>query len=341
MNRRHFLAASAGLIGCSRQTKPRLNVYNWSDYFGKTTLADFERETGIEVRYSSYESNEELLAKVFSGNSGWDIVFPSNYYIQPLVENRLLAPLRHEWLPGIANLDPMLSKPAWDPELTYCVPYMWGSTGILYRKPASGAAPAAWADLWDERFRGRLTMLDDPAEALGAALKKLGHSLNTADPGELARAKAELIAQKRIVRAYLNAEARDQVVAGDLLAAHLWATTSSQAIEAAPQLGFAFPREGFPLYADCAVILRESTRVEAAHRFIDYLLRPRVAADIVAFSKTSTANAEARKLLPEAISGNPVLYPGEEVLRRGEWFATLPAAAQRLRDRIWTEVKSA
>jgi spermidine/putrescine-binding protein len=184
-------------------------------------------------------------------------------------------------------------------------------------------------------------MLDDPAEVIGAALKKLGHSLNSSESGRLEAARGEMLRQKPIVRAYLNAEARDQMVSGDLLAAQLWATTSQQAIAEADHLAFVYPEEGFALYCDNAVILRESRRAELAHRFIDYLLRPQVAAAIVTHSQTATPNAGARALLPPEVRENPTLYPPDEVMARGEWFATQPALAQRLRDRIWTEVKSA
>jgi spermidine/putrescine-binding protein len=217
---------------------------------------------------------------------------------------------------------------------------MTGAAGIAFDKRRE-PRPTRWADLWDERYRGRITMLDDAAEVLGAALKKLGLPLNSTDPDQLARAKTELVAQKKLVRAYLNAEARDQLVAGDLLAIQTWATTASQAIEAAPHLDFAYPAEGFSIYSDCAVILRESDRQELAHQFLDYLLRPRVAAAIVTQSKTASPNAEARKMLPTALRDNQVLYPPQEVLDRGEWFAPVPPAAQRLRDRLWTEIKSA
>jgi spermidine/putrescine transport system substrate-binding protein len=185
-------------------------------------------------------------------------------------------------------------------------------------------------------------MLDDPAEVLGACLKKLGHSLNSTDPAELRRAQREAIAQKPLVRAYLNAEVRDQLVAGDVLAAQLWATTSQQAVDAAPDaLAYAFPEEGFALYVDCAVVLRESPRQELAQRFLDYLLRPEVASAVVEATRTATANAAARARLPESVRENPVLYPPDEILARGEWFAPMPPAAQRLRDRLWTEIKSA
>lgn len=190
-------------------------------------------------------------------------------------------------------------------------------------------------------MKGRITMLDDPEDMLGACLRELGLPFSSTNPNELRRAERAAIAQKPLLRAYLNAEVRDQLVSGDVLAAQLWSTTAEQAIDAAPNLSFAFPAEGFPFYCDCAVILRESTRVRLAHQFVDYLLRPKVSARIAEYTKTATANAAAHDLLPPAISGNPVLYPPPDVFARGEWPPTLPPAAQRLRDRIWTEIKSA
>lgn len=337
--RRRFLLGLSGLAGCTRAAA-RLNVFNWSNYVAPGTIAGFENEFGVRVRYASYESNEEMLAKVFSGNSGWDVVFPSNSFIAPMRDNGLLAPLRHAWIKNLQNLDAVFQSPVWDPNLECSMPYMWGASGIVYNRRLT-PRPAAWADLWDNRLRGRLTMLDDPAEVIGACLKKLGLSLNSTEEGELLRAQAEAVRQKKLVRAYLNAEVRDQLVSGDVLCAQLWSTTAQQAMDGSRALDFAYPSEGFALYADNAAILRESRRAELAHSFIDYLLRPQVAAEIVVATRTATANAAARKLLPEAVRNNPVLYPDAGTLQRGEWFAAMPAKAQRLRDRIWTEIKSA
>lgn len=339
MKRRLFLVSLAGSAGCGRG-RSRLNVFNWSNYTAPETIPNFEAESGVRVRYGLYESNEEMLARLMSGNSGWDVAFPSNYFVGPMRANGLLAPLRHGLLPGLRGLGPFFQSPPWDPNLEWCVPYMWGASGIVYNRALSPPL-SAWTDLWDERLSGRITMLDDPAEVLGACLKKLGLSINSEDPGELRRAQREAMAQKRLLRAYLNAEVRDQLVAGDVLAAQLWATTAQQAADASPNLAFVHPREGFALYADNAVILRESRRQELAHRFLDYLLRPEVAAAVARATRTATANEAARALLPEELRNNRALYPPPEVLARGEWFRTLSAAAQRLRDRLWTEIKAA
>ncbi len=328
MRRRFFFTALA-FGACAR--KNTLNIFNWSDYVAADTIPGFERQTGIPIRYGVYESAEEMLARVMSGNSGWDIVFPSNSFIVPMREMNLLAPLDHAHIPNRSNLDPFFQHPAWDSELRHSIPYMWGATGIAYRKSLD-PAPRGWADLWDARLKGRVTMLDDPAEVFAACLKKLRYSLNSGDPAELQKARDEAVRQKEALRGYLNAEVRDQLIAGDVLAAQAWRITARQAIDAAPDtIGFVYPEEGFPLYADCAAILRESKHSEAAHGFLDYLLRPEVAAAISREMKTATCNRAAQELLGQV----------DPIPEGGEWFVPLDAANQRLRDRLWTEIKSA
>lgn len=334
-----FFLGLAGSAGCLRPRRPRLNVFNWSSYVAPDTIPNFEREFGIEVRYAVYESNEEMLARVMTGNSGWDVVFPTNYYIRPMREYGLLAELEHTRLTHLDKLDPVFRHPEWDPDLRWCVPYMWNATGIV-ADPKVTSLPQRWADLWDQRWQGKITMLDDPVDVFGACLKKLGHSINTENPDELRAAQREAIRQKHLLRAYLNAEVRDQLVAGDVWAAQLWSTTAQQAIDAAPHLAFVYPTEGFAIYPDNAVILRESRHRDAAYDFLNYLLRPEVAAAIVIAARTATANGSARAILPGSIRDNRTLYPAPETMARGEWSRTTSADTQRLRDRLWTEVKS-
>lgn len=339
MRRRTFFLGLAGLAGCTRDTRPRLNVYNWSEYIAPETVSKFEEESGARVHYSIYESNEELLAKVFSGNSGWDVIFPSHYFLQPLRENGLLAPLHATRLPLLGNLSPEMQRPSWDPSLDWGVPYMLGAAGVIHQDTVD-AGDQSWNLLWREDLRGKVTMLDDPADTIGAALLKLRLPLNSAEASALQAAKEALIEQKRILRAYLNSEARQQLVAGDLLASHLWTTTSLLSMEETERLQFYYPREGYARYADCAVILKECSQPELAHEFLNFLLRPEIAAANAAEALTTTANQAARPFLPEELRDSEALYPTEETLSRGQWFAPMPPEAQRLRDRIWTEIKT-
>ncbi len=340
MKRRWFLLGATGLAACRRDTRPRLNVFNWSSYIADDTVPKFEAEFGARVRYGIYESNEEMLARVMGGNSGWDIVFPTGYIVKPMLANQLLAPMHRELLSNVPQLSARFQQPDWDPDLKWSIPYMVIAAGIAYNRKLN-PPPKAWADLWDSKLRGRLTMLDDPFDTIGACLKKLGLSVNSSDPDELKRAEAEAIRQKPLLRAYLNAEARDQLVSGDVLAAHMWNTTAQQAMDSSSQIGFVYPEEGYAVYPDCSVILRESKRQELAHHFINFLLRPDIAAANALAARTTTTNAGARKILPPAFRDNPTLYPPAEVESRGEWAKSLDPASQRLRDRMWTEIKSA
>jgi spermidine/putrescine transport system substrate-binding protein len=271
-----------------------------------------------------------------TGNSGWDVVFPTHSRLAPMARNGMIATLDHARLPSLKNLDARFQRSDWDPALRWGAPYMWNATGIAYNS-AQTAEPIGWAGLWNPVLRGRLTMLDDPEDAIGACLQKLGYPFGSIDERQLQNAKAEAIAQKKLLRAYLNAEVRDQLVSGDVLAAQLWSTTAAQAIRGNSKLAFVYPREGYPLYCDCAVVLKESKRYELAHEFLDFLLRPDVAAANARVAETATANGPARAMLPL----DPVLYPPDDIYRFGVWPTALPSAAQRYRDRLWTEIKAA
>jgi spermidine/putrescine transport system substrate-binding protein len=340
VNRRYFVFGLTGLAACSRDRRPRLNVFNWSSYISPETVPKFEREFGVRVRYGVYESNEEMLARVMGGNSGWDIVFPTDYIVKPMLANALLAPIRRELLTNLEQLEPRFQQPDWDPKLQWSVPYMVTAAGIAFNRQLK-PAPQAWRDMWDERLRGRMTMLDDPFDMLGACLKKLGFSINSNDAGQLRQAEAEAIRQKPLLRAYLNAEVRDQLVSGDVLAAHMWNTTAQQAMDASSEIGFVYPEEGYAVYPDCMVILRESRRPELAHQFINFLLRPDIAAANALAARTTTTNEGAFHILPADFRNNPTLYPAPDVVVRGEWAKALDPSTQRLRDRIWTEIKAA
>src|SRR5580658_8161088 len=193
MKRRRFLiSAGAAVTTAACRHRPRLNVYNWSDYVAPETIPNFEREFGIQVRYGTYENNQEMLAQVMSGNSGWDVVFPSNDFIQPMRQMGLLAPLRADLLPNLDNLEASFRRPPWDPELQYSVPYMWGATGIAYQSSLNPPI-TRWRDLWNPRLAGKITMLDDVSDVFGAALKMLGYSVNSSDPAELRKSLDALI----------------------------------------------------------------------------------------------------------------------------------------------------
>ena len=309
----------------ARDARPRLNVYNWSAYVAPETIPSFEAEFGVRVRYATYESNEEMLAKVLTGNSGWDVVFPTHNRLPPMREYGLLAPLR----PRMAartwpTWTPRFRAPAWDPGLAWGVPYMWNGTGIVYNRSVA-PAPTRWADLWDpapegpphhaRRSRGRARRLPEEARAIRSAPRTRA---------SCARAEREAIAQKPLLRAYLNAEVRDQLVSGDVLAAQLWSTTAQQAIDAAPELAFVYPGRGLP----ALLRLRRDPARKPARR--DWRTSSWITCCGRRFrrrsceaTKTATANGAALALLPESVRQHAASLPAARGLRAGRVAAHL------------------
>ncbi len=324
-------AADAGDLG---PLEDRLHIYNWSDYIAPETIPAFEAEFGVRVSYDTYESSEELLARLQAGAAGYDLVFPSTYIVAALVQGGLAAPLVHRYLPNLANLAPFVRGRPHDPELAHTVPWLWGTTGIAWRTDRVARPPASWGVFHDPAERGRMTMLDDMRDVLGSWLRYRGRSLNSVDPGELEAARRDAIAAKENLRAFVSAPVKAQLIAGDVTIAQLWNGDAAQARGEQPALAFALPEEGGTLWIDSMVIPRAARHKRAAHEFINYALRPEVAASVAAASGYGTPNQAAMAMLADAIP-----FPTERELARLEIQNDLGRASE-LWDRIWTEVKS-
>src|SRR6185436_13818120 len=257
------------------------------------TVRAFERRHGVRVNLDLYDSNEALLAKVQSGNAGYDVICPSNYVVQILMKQGLLRPLDHSALPHLPNLDPRFVDQPYDPGNRYSVPYFWGTAGIGYLKSRVGRIDS-WGAMWDPRFRGRILMLDDPREALGAALKWEGQSFNATDEPRLRRARELLLRQKPLVKTYNSSNFEDVLLSGDVWLAHGWNGQFAKAMEQDPDVEYVIPREGSSLFIDSLVVPAGAPHPELAHAFIDYTLEAEVAAEICATMRYSTPNAAAR-----------------------------------------------
>ena len=310
----------------------RLAIYNWSDYVAEDTISGFEQEYGVTVTYDTYESNEEMLAKLQAGAAGYDVVFPTGYIIEAMIGGGLLAPIRRELLTNWGNLSPIFLDPPFDPGNAHSVPYLWGVTGIAWRTDRVDAPPRSWAVFHDERWNGKMTLLDDARDVIAAFLKLNGFSINSTAPVELEAAKRDAIEAGEHVRAFVSAPVKGQLISGDVWIAQLWDGDTRQAAAEEPAVAFALPEEGAPIYADAMVIPRSAPHKRAAHAFMDYVLRPDVAAAISDATGYGTANAAARPR-------NPKPYPSAEELARLE-FARDLGEGTRLWDRIWTEIKS-
>ena len=311
-----------------------LAIYNWSDYIADDTIPNFEKEFGVTVTYDTYESNEEMMAKLQAGASPYDLVVPSNYLVPVLAAQGLAFPLVRTYLTNFDHLSPAFVNPVFDPDNRYSVPYQWGTTGIAYRRDKV-PAPASWGVFHDAAYRGKMTQMDDQRDVIGAWLRYRGHSLNSTDPGDLAQARADAIAAKQNLKAYVSAPVKAQLISGDVWIAQLWNGDTFQAKQEQPALDYLLPAEGSTIWTDSLLIPRSAPHKRAAHEFINYVLRPDVGAAISSATGYGSPNQSAMSRM-----ANPIPYPSAEEFRRLEYQRDLGEASE-LWDRIWTEIKSA
>ncbi len=322
----------------ARQERIILHYFTWSDYVEPSLLEPFERQYGVKVVVDTFGSNEELLAKLQSGATGYDVAVPSDFMVAIMAREGLLSELDLEKIPNVRFLTDRLQRLPVDPEHRYSIPYLWGTVGIGYNSEVIPAPPQSWAILWDPRYKGRISMLNDQREVLGVALLTIGQSINAKDPEVLERAKSKLLRQKPLVKTYTSETYDQLLVSGEVALAHGWGGTVARAMAERPAVKYVVPKEGGTIWSDCLVVLNSSRHKELAMRLINFLMDPVVAARTTEHLLFASANREANALVKESVRSNPAVYPPEAVLDRLEWMADVGEAI-RLYDRAWTELK--
>lgn len=322
LNRRRLLTSglAAAALPLIRPPAARgqavLNVYGWDTYLGPTTLADFTAATGIEVRYDVYASNAELFARLRGGNPGYDVIFPSSDNVQRMIAAGMLMRLDHARIPNLANVAPAFADPTYDPGRAHSAPYFWGAMGIGYRR--SVASPTGWADLFEpQAHRGRIALLHN-SDIVRVAMKHLGHSINDSDPAHVEEAARLLIAARPYVKTFAPDTGQDLLAAREVDLCAEWSGDLLQVMEEDPDLAFLLPDQGTLLWEDALCIPAGAPSPEAAHAFIDFILRAEIHAAIAAAIRYPCPNAAALPLIPEADRLNPVIYPPDELIARSE-----------------------
>jgi len=317
------------------EMEKELHIYNWSDYIAEDTVKNFEKESGVKVTYDTYESNEEMMAKLQVGAGGYDIVVPTGYIVTVLAEQGLLQPLSKKYIPNFTGVAKLFIDPSFDPGNKYGVPWQWGTTGIAYRSDKINPPPDSWAVFQDAKFKKKMTMMDDVRDVIGAWLKFRGKSLNSSEKADLDQAKADTIAAKANLKAFISAPVKGQLVSGDVWVAQLWNGDTMQAKVEQKAIDYVLPKEGGAIWTDSLVIPKSAPHKRAAHAFMEYILKPEVAVSISDFTGYGTpVEAAAAKL------AQPVPYPTDEEMKRLEYQKDL-GKANDLWDQIWTEIKSA
>ncbi len=350
LSRRGFLAGTGAVAaGVTLAPKlswgveePKLNFYNWDTYIGETTLDDFKGVSGITVKMDLFADNDELFAKLKEGNPGYDLIVPTNDYVERMLLAKMLLPINRSLISNFKNLDPVFQDATFDPGRKYTVPYMWGTQGIGYRKSVVKSVPDSWQVLYDsDQFAGRIALLSDAGTVIGTALKYLGYSFNSTDPNQVKQAEELLIKQKPHIKVFAEDNGQDLLLSGEVDLTMEWNGDILQVMEEDDDISYVVPKEGGLLWQDCLCIPVGAPHPENAHKFINYILDAEAGAAIADFIYYATPNKAAKSLLSADYTQNPAIFPSEQTLARCESAIYLGEENQRLRDEAWTRVTAA
>lgn len=318
-----------------------VNVYNWYDYMDETVFEMFEEETGIHVNKMYFTTNEDMMVQVRVSPGAYDLVFPSDYCVERMISDGMLAELNFDNIPNLVNVDKNLLNPDYDPDNKYCVPFMWGTLGILYNKTMVDEPVDSWDILWNEKYADDIFMMDSIRDTIGVALKSLGYSMNSRDLVELKAATDKLIAQKPLVKAYYVDETKDKMVAGEAALALVYSGDALYSMELNEDLDYVVPKEGSNIWIDPMVIPATAKNKENAEKLIDFLCRPEIAQMNCEYIWYSSPNSAAIELMGEDYTENPTINPPQDVIDRCEFFHDIPDSFMTLYNSFWSQIKNA
>jgi len=329
---------TALFTGCEKKTT--IYVYNVGDYIDEEVIELFEKEyPNIKVNYETFYTNEEMHAKVKSARTSYDVVFPSDYMVQRMIEEDMLNKINFENIPNYKNIGDEFKNLDYDKNGEYSVPYMWGTMGILYNKDMVDEKDmSSWSSMYDKKYKGEIFMLDSERDMISITLKSLGYSMNSSDDKELKAAEKTLISQKPLVKAYCGDEVKDKMIAGEGAMTIAWSGDAFYCMELNDSLAYSVPKEGSNLWFDNMVIPKTSKHQKEAELFIDFMCRPEIAKMNAEYIGYSTANNAAKELLDDSVKNNELRYPDITKLKNMEIFAYDANLAKKHTD-LWSRVK--
>lgn len=354
------VTVSALLVACGGKSGERqvLNVYNWSDYIDESVIADFEKETGIDVTYDVFDSNEVLETKLLAGSTGYDLVVPSASFLERQIKAGVFQKLDKSKLTNLQNLDPeLMAKVArHDPNNDYSVNYLWGTSGVGYNadkinERMPDAPVDSFAMFYDPKVVSKfadcgVSILDAPSEVVGTVLVYLGKDPNSENPEDLAAAEQALLAIRPYVKYVHSSKYIDDLANGEICLTLGWSGDVFQAASNAIDAGngitieYKLPREGAMMFFDMLAIPKDAKNVEHAHTFINYLLRPEVIAKNTNYVSYASFNIPAKEFVDEAILNNTAIYPSDEVKSRLQVDLAESDAFNQLLTATWTRFKA-
>lgn len=330
------------LAGCgsSKQSADKGTVYfyNCGDYIDEDLLAEFTKETGIKVDYSTYDTNEIMYQKLKSTPGTYDLVIPSDYMIEKMIKEDMVEPLDFNNIPNYEHIDEKYKNLSYDPQNQYSVPYMWGTIGIVYDPEVVTEPVDSWDILWNTKYTGKqIIMFDSMRDTLSVGLKKLGYSMNSTNPDEVAAAAEELVKQKSTMDPlYYVDEVKDKMINGEAVMATVWSGDANYIISENPNLKYAIPKEGSNKWFDAMVIPKGSKNKENAEKLINFLTDPENAKKNVDYIGYSTPNKDTYEMLEDDVKAT---YPSDDILNNCEIFVDL-GDGLKLYDDAWMKIKT-
>ncbi len=338
-----FTMVTTSLTGCGNVGGSYdLYVYNWGEYIDPEVLELFEEETGYSVSYDEFETNEAMYPKVANNAVSYDVICPSDYMIERLIKEDLLAEINYDNIPNIKYIGSEYIEKSrfFDAENKYSVPYCWGTVGILYNTTMVDEKIDSWATIFDEKYKDNILMIDSVRDAMGIAEKYLGYSLNTTNEKEIDEAKELLIKQKPLVQAYVVDQVRDKMIGGEAAIGVIYSGEAIYTKEENEDLEYVVPKEGSNVWIDSWVIPKSAKNKEAAEAFINFLCRPDIALMNFDYIGYSTPNTKAWEMIEdEELKYNEVAFPGPEVTGRCEAFKYLGLDMDNVYYSKWKDIK--
>ena len=330
--------------GVFQDKKNQVYVYNWGEYIDPSVIKEFEKETGIEVVYDEFESNEIMYSKVASDNAAYDVICPSDYMIAKMKKENMLQPLDWDKMPNAKNnMDPKYMKAAqnFDPGNKYSCPNFCGTVGILYNKKMVKEPVDSWNILWDKKYKGQILMQDSVRDAFMVALAKDGDSINSTDPKKLKKAADQLIAQKPLVQAYVVDQVRDKMIGGEAALGVIYSGEVLYTQRENPDLEYVIPKEGSNVWLDGWCITKNARHKANAEKWINFLAREDIAVKNFEYVTYTTPNLKAQQLIKDPkIKNSNVAFPDDATLSRCQTYSYLGQKADAMYNDYWKKVKS-
>ncbi len=338
------------LAGCAGDSeKPAtqsINVYNWGIYISDGTdgyidvNAEFTKKTGIQVNYTTFETNESLYTKLKTGGANYDVIFPSDYMVSKLIDEDMLAPLNYDNIPNYSHIDEEFKGRSYDPEDRYTVPYTWGAVGLIYNSKYITKDVDSWELMWDEEYAGKILNFDNPRDAFGIAQILLGIDPNSNKLEDIEKAGEKLAEQKPLIQSYVMDQVYGQMQDEEAWIAAYYAGDYLLMSQENENLEFVYPKEGFNLFIDVMCIPKDAENKEAAEAYINFLTDPEIAGQNLDYIGYSAPMSAAKEYMDEEMANSDIAYPSDEVLSRGVVYENLTEETTKRMNELFNDIKA-